>query len=134
MQDLSSTETIAPDRRGPAGPELVRGLGPFASGYDLLLCDVWGVVHNGVAPFEKAIDALVRFRDGGGSVVLLTNAPRPQGKVIRMLDGLGVPERAYDSVVTSADVTAAMIMARGAEPLAHIRPGYEDTPLCGAGK
>ncbi len=82
-------------------PRFVPGLGELAPNYDVLLCDVWGVVHNGVAYFEKAIDALSRFRDKGGSVILITNAPRPKAKIVRSLDRLRVPHDAYDDIVTS---------------------------------
>ncbi len=103
------------------------GLGELAPNYDVLLCDVWGVVHNGVAYFEKAIDALSRFRDKGGSVILITNAPRPKAKIVRSLDRLRVPHDAYDDIVTSGDVTTAMIVARGSEPLAHIGPAVDES-------
>lgn len=108
-------------------PRFVAGLAELAPDYDIVLCDVWGVVHNGVAYFEKAIDALIRFRDNGGAVVLITNAPRPKAKIIRMLDRLKVPHEAYDGVVTSGDVTVAMIVARGDEPLAHIGPSLDES-------
>ena len=60
-------------------PRFVGGLRDLAANYDVILCDVWGVVHNGVIQYEKATDALRRFRERGGSVVLITNAPRPRG-------------------------------------------------------
>jgi len=91
------------------------------------LCDVWGVIHNGVAYFEKAVDAAIRFRDQGGQVVLITNAPRPRAKIVHMLDRLAVPHEAYDGVVSSGDVTIAMIVARGGAPLAHIGPGFDES-------
>jgi ribonucleotide monophosphatase NagD (HAD superfamily) len=53
----------------------------LAPDYDVVLSDVWGVVHNGVAAFPEACDALTRFREKGGTVVLITNAPRPNGVV-----------------------------------------------------
>ncbi|MGH6857701.1 MAG: TIGR01459 family HAD-type hydrolase, partial [Methylocella sp.] len=56
---------------------LVRGLADFASGYKVILSDVWGVVHNGLVAFERATKALGRFRAGGGRVVLMTNSPNP---------------------------------------------------------
>ena len=61
---------------------LVRGLADLASGYDVILSDVWGVVHNGLVTFEKAIEALGRFRAGGGKVVLMTNPPNPSRFVV----------------------------------------------------
>lgn len=101
---------------------ILDGLRAVASDYDLLLCDVWGVVHDGRRAFAQAGDALTRFRTGGGTVVLLTNAPRPHGPVVTQLDHLGVPRSAYDEIVTSGDATVALIEARGAEPLFHIGP------------
>src|SRR6186997_3150550 len=62
----------------------------LARNYDAVLSDVWGVVHNGVASFPAACEALTRFREKGGSVVLISNAPRPGDQVIRLLDHLHV--------------------------------------------
>lgn len=87
----------------------IDGLGELARSYDGILCDVWGVLHNGVAAWPGAIEALSRFRAGGGSVVMITNAPRPNGPVLKQLAGLGVPDGVFDAVVTSGDVTRALI-------------------------
>jgi HAD superfamily hydrolase (TIGR01459 family) len=100
----------------------VAGLGELAPGYDVVLCDIWGVVHNGRQHFARACAALARFRADGGTVVLITNAPRPQGPVRAQLDRLGVPHAAYDAIVTSGDVTLAFIEERGTRPLYHIGP------------
>ncbi len=72
-----------------------------------VLCDVWGVVHNGIIQYEKATDALRRFREKGGSVILITNAPRARARVQSFLDNLHVPRDAYDGIVTSGDVTTS---------------------------
>jgi len=107
----------------PAPPPLLDRFGPLAPDYDLVLSDVWGVVHNGVAATPEACDALVRFRAAGGTVVLITNAPRPGEVVARTtLDHLGVPRTAYDGIVSSGDVTRALIAARAGERLFHIGP------------
>ena len=82
-----------------SSPLFANHFAPLANRYDLLLCDVWGVVHNGVAATPEACDALRRFRKRGGSVVLITNAPRPGDVVARFtLDRLGVPRDAYDGL------------------------------------
>jgi len=95
----------------------------LARGYDVALCDVWGVVHNGAAATSEACDALGRFRKQGGTVVLITNAPRPGEIVARTtLDRLGVPRAAYDGIVSSGDVTRALIAARAGAPVFHIGP------------
>jgi HAD superfamily hydrolase (TIGR01459 family) len=95
----------------------------IAAGYDVLLSDVWGVVHNGVAATPEACDALTRFRKRGGSVVLITNAPRPGEVVARFtLDRLGVAREAYDGIVSSGDVTHALIAERAGLRVFHIGP------------
>lgn len=94
----------------------------MARDYDVLLCDLWGVVHNGRQVFRPASEALTRFRAGGGTVVLITNAPRPRGPVLEQLAELGVTRDAFDAIVTSGDVTIASIAERGEAPLYHIGP------------
>jgi len=101
---------------------------PLARAYDVLLCDVWGVVHNGVAAFAEAGDALTRFRAAGGTVILITNAPRPGAAVQKILDGLGVPRSAYDAITSSGDVTRGIIEARPAQRVFHIGPP-RDRPI-----
>lgn len=81
----------------------------IASRYDVVLCDVWGVLHNGVTAFSGASDALIEARAKGLTVVLITNSPRPFPGVKLQLRSLGVPDEAYDSIVTSGDVTRALI-------------------------
>ena len=81
----------------------------------MLFCDVWGVVHNGIAAFPAACDALMRFRDGGGTAILITNAPRAGDAVARILDRLGVPHDAYDAITSSGDVTRGIVAARPGE-------------------
>lgn len=99
-----------------------------APNYDVLLSDVWGVVHNGVAATADACDALRRFRAQGGTVVLITNAPRPGEFVQKFIDGLKVPRESYDAIVSSGDVTRALIRERAGERVAHIGPA-RDLPI-----
>ncbi len=100
----------------------VDGLMELASGYGALLCDVWGVLHNGVTAFPAAVDAIRRFRHAAGPVILITNAPRPNPSVRLQLRQLGVPDDAYDELVTSGDVTRALIAERPGVRLLHIGP------------
>ena len=58
-------------------PVILGGLGEIASGYDALLCDVWGVLHDGRQVRRPDAEALHRFRRARGPVILLSNAPRP---------------------------------------------------------
>ena len=100
----------------------------LAAGYDAVLSDVWGVIHNGVAATPEACDALVRFRAQGGTVALITNAPRPGAVVTKFLDKLNVPREAYDAIVSSGDVTRAVISKRPGKNVFHIGPP-RDLPI-----
>lgn len=109
-------------------PEIVEKFAPLAGGYDVLFCDVWGVVHNGLAAFPAACDALTRFRNGGGTVILITNAPRPGEAVQRILDRLGVPRDCYDAIVSSGDVTRGIVESRLGQRVFHLGPP-RDLPI-----
>ena len=75
------------------------------AGVDVLLSDIWGVVHNGLVAFPEACEALHTFRSRGGTVILITNAPRPADSVQRQLRKLGVADDTYDAIVSSGDLT-----------------------------
>jgi HAD superfamily hydrolase (TIGR01459 family) len=107
---------------------LIERFAPLAQDYDVLFCDVWGVVHNGVATFADACAALTRFREGGGTAILITNAPRPDSAVMRILDRLVVPRAAYDAIVSSGDVTRGIVAARLNESVFHLGP-ERDLPI-----
>ncbi|MDL2402763.1 TIGR01459 family HAD-type hydrolase [Rhizobium mayense] len=77
--------------------------------YDVALCDVWGVLHNGVSAYKEASIALEAARGQGLTVVLITNSPRIAPKVVEQLRQIGVPDSAYDRIVTSGDVTRRLI-------------------------
>lgn len=97
----------------------------LAPRYDAVLCDVWGVVHNGVAAFAEACEALMRFRARGGTVILVSNAPRPGHIIVKQLDRLGVPRAAYDAIVTSGDVAQHYMAARPGAAIYHLGPGRD---------
>src|SRR5436190_13247209 len=83
----------------------VEQLRDLVAGIDVVLSDIWGVVHNGVESFPQACEALHRFRVEGGTVILITNAPRPADSVQRQLRKLGVADESYDAIVSSGDLT-----------------------------
>ena len=72
---------------------------------DVVLSDIWGVVHNGLESFPEACAALHSYRTHGGTVILITNAPRPADSVQRQLQKLGVADNTYDAIVSSGDLT-----------------------------
>jgi HAD superfamily hydrolase (TIGR01459 family) len=104
-------------------------LSDLAPDYDAILSDVWGVVHNGVVAHAEAVEALRRFRQAGGRVVLITNAPRAVAPIVGMLDRLHVPRDAYDAVITSGEVTRAMIAPYRGKIIHHIGPPTIDDSI-----
>jgi HAD superfamily hydrolase (TIGR01459 family) len=104
-------------------------LADLAPNYVAVLSDVWGVLHNGVAAFPEAIDALQRFRGGGGRVVLITNAPRASSAIVTLLDDLRVPRDAYDAIVSSGDVTRGIIAPYRGKVIHHVGPPQIDDSL-----
>ncbi len=92
--------------------QIVSNLSDISDRYDALFCDLWGCVHNGISAYPEAVAALRAFRDKGGKVVLLTNAPRPRAEVEDQLKVWGIPDDAWDTIATSGD-SARLAMFRG---------------------
>ncbi len=103
----------------------IAGLDEISGRYDAILCDIWGVLHNGMASFPDASGCLASFRRRGGVVVLITNAPRPAAVVRRQLVKLGVFAHAFDAIATSGDVTVQLIVERIDNPVLHIGPARD---------
>ncbi|MBV9112185.1 MAG: TIGR01459 family HAD-type hydrolase [Hyphomicrobiales bacterium] len=106
-------------------PPIVDGLGALADRFDVLLCDVWGVLHNGLEAYPEAAEALRRFRSRGGTVILISNAPRPHEAVEKRLAQLGVTREAFDDFVTSGDLTREVVASRPGVPLHHMGPARD---------
>lgn len=94
-------------------PKIISGLHEIAPDHDALICDVWGVLHNGKVPHLLAAAALKRFREQG-TVILLTNAPRPVADVEAILKRIGVPLDCYDTIVTSGVAAREDMIVRSA--------------------
>jgi len=99
--------------------------------YDGLLCDIWGVLHNGEAAFGDAVDALCKTRASGRVVILITNAPRLSRDIYPQLARLGIPTEAFDSIITSGDVIAQLIAKQPDAPLFHFGPERDQSVLEG---
>jgi HAD superfamily hydrolase (TIGR01459 family) len=112
-------------------PRLISGLSEIASGHDALICDVWGVVHDGARHHPAAADALYRFKEKHGPVVLLTNAPRVPAEVQAQCTSYGLPPDCYDAIVSSGGAAReelARRSAKGTVPLYYIGPD-RDLPM-----
>ncbi|MFA5899312.1 MAG: TIGR01459 family HAD-type hydrolase [Hyphomicrobium sp.] len=107
-------------------PPIITHAGELLSRYDVIFCDVWGVLHDGHHAFEAACDALLRFRAGGGTVILVSNAPVPGERVAAMLDTRAVPRNAYDGIVASGEIALRHIADKGYRRLHCIGPRDRD--------
>src|SRR5437879_9827137 len=87
----------------------VEQLRDLVDGKEVVLSDIWGVVHNGLEAFPEACEALHTYRKNGGTVILITNAPRPADSVQRQLRKLGVADETYDAIVSSGDLTRLFV-------------------------
>ncbi len=114
-------------------PQIVTGLSDIAGDYDALIVDIWGVMHNGSAPFDGVDDALETYRAQGGKVLLLSNAPRPGTAALKRLHTLGNRETSYDGILTSGDVTRATLNELGGQgkTCCHIGPDKDDDLIAG---
>jgi HAD superfamily hydrolase (TIGR01459 family) len=108
-------------------------LGALQNAYDILLCDIWGVVHNGEAAFPEGCAALSEWRATAGPVILISNSPRPAPGVIEQMDELGVPREAWSDIVTSGDVTRVLLTERRGAPVFTIGPKRDDPLYDGLG-
>lgn len=108
---------------------IVESLSDIADHYNAVFCDLWGCVHDGVRAYNEAIEALRAFKAGGGTVLLLTNAPRPRASVATQLDHFGVPRDCWDIIATSGDsARAAMLTGAVGEKIWHIGETH-DSPF-----
>ncbi|MGB0496745.1 MAG: TIGR01459 family HAD-type hydrolase [Rubricella sp.] len=87
----------------------IESLADIAGQYDALYCDLWGCLHNGIEPFPEAVAALRSFVADGGSVILLTNSPKPKEGVAEQLAGMGVPGEIYHGIASSGDAALAAL-------------------------
>lgn len=104
----------------------------FSDAYPVWFCDIWGVVHDGHAPFPVTVEALKRHRARGGSVILVTNSPRSNRGVEAQLLEIGVDPASHDRIVTSGDVTQVLMKLHGGGRVFHLGAArdhsiYEDT-------
>ncbi len=106
---------------------IIDRLAEIADAYDVLYCDLWGCLHDGVRVFDDAVAALTAFRQGGGTVILLTNSPRPAGPVAKQILSLGAPDDCYDAIISSGDAAQAALEAgRFGAKVFHIGPERDD--------
>jgi HAD superfamily hydrolase (TIGR01459 family) len=110
-------------------PPILASAADLLQAYDVLFCDVWGVVHNGQRAYADAGEALARFRAGGGTVILVSNAPVPAAGVEQVLDKTGARRDAWDAIVSSGDIALRHITEKGYRSLHRVGPPARDRSL-----
>jgi HAD superfamily hydrolase (TIGR01459 family) len=96
-------------------PAALPAFADLAPRYDAVICDVWGVLHDGRSAHASAGIALAAYREAGGKVLLLSNAPRPAASVARDLETLDVRRDCYDAILTSGDAAREAVAAAQAQ-------------------
>lgn len=109
----------------PPAMNFLDNLDAVSANYDVLLCDIWGVIHNGRAPYTAAGDALAAFRARGGKVVLISNVPKQRDPIPGQLERIGVRADCYDAIVTSGDAIRVELAARAPGPFYKIGPSID---------
>ena len=107
--------------------QFIGSFSEISANYNVALVDLWGCVHNGMAIHRGAETALQGFRQNGGYVVLVTNAPRPRDAVQARLDEMGLARDAYDAIATSGDAAQeAMLIGAVGQRIWHLGPQKDD--------
>lgn len=81
--------------------ELWAGIEKHLGRFDLIICDLWGVMHDGLKLHTDAEAAIECARNAGVKTVFLSNAPRPRDYVRQHLTDMGLNQDLTDLVVTS---------------------------------
>ena len=117
---------------------LLGGLGEIAHDYDGFILDLWGVLHDGSAPFPGVLAALARLKGMGKRIVVLSNAPRRAALVAARMNEIGIPATLYDHVHSSGEETWQHLATRDDPFYAtlgrrcyHIGPSRDDNMLAG---
>ena len=121
------TVNTLPER--PAMTDLIPSLATISGRYDAVFCDLWGCLHNGKAPFPAAVAALRAFKAQGGTVLLLTNSPRPKSSVVAQLAQIGVPDDCWDEIVSSGDAAQYALLAGMVGTRVHHIGAAKDAPF-----
>jgi len=89
----------------PASPEppLLPGLAALADRFDGFLLDQWGVLHDGTNAYPHAHDCLIRLRDAGKRVVILSNSGRLSAYNAALMERIGFARDLFETVVSAGE-------------------------------
>jgi HAD superfamily hydrolase (TIGR01459 family) len=110
----------------PSPPPILTASRDLLARYDVLFCDVWGVVHDGFRAYPGAMRALTAFRRQGGTVVLVSNAPVPAERVAEMLADKAVDRNSFDAIVSSGAIALEHVVEKAYGSVYVIGPRDRD--------
>ena len=105
--------------------QIIQSLTDISDRYDVLLCDLWGCVHDGVKVYPEAIPALRAFRAAGKIVVLLTNSPRDRHAVAEQVARFGLPDDCWDTIASSGDAARAALFTGAVQRVREVKSAAE---------
>lgn len=100
----------------------ITGLREIISGKKAILCDLWGVLHNGREVFPGALRALSNLRENNTFVILLSNSPKPASLVRTQIKKIGIKQNLYDGIVSSGDLAREFLGKRQENSFFFIGP------------
>jgi HAD superfamily hydrolase (TIGR01459 family) len=129
---LTQMREVKEDEPTTMHTQIVSHVAPILANYDVLLCDIWGVVHDGRVAIPENCAALTRFRERGGTVVLVSNAPVPPDAVARILADKTVPRAAWDRIVSSGGLAIEHLLSHGYQRVHRLGPPGRDAAFFAA--
>lgn len=116
-------------QKGPDMTQMIATFSDISFRYRAVFCDLWGCLHNGKTAYPAAVAALQAFRAQGGTVVLMTNAPRPFGSVAAQLERIGAPRDCYDFIISSGDAAQHALVTGAVGFKVHFIGAEKDMPF-----
>jgi HAD superfamily hydrolase (TIGR01459 family) len=84
--------------------KFIQGISQIVKDYDLLIVDIWGVIHDGNSPYPDIIETLTYLRQQQKKIILLSNAPRRASKVKEVLEKMKITDQYYDLIISSGEL------------------------------
>ncbi|WP_234822727.1 TIGR01459 family HAD-type hydrolase [Ensifer adhaerens] len=92
----------------------IEGLGEIADRYDAFLIDQFGVLRDGLGPYPGAAETLVKLKDAGKRIIILSNSGKRSAENDRRLVDLGFVAGSWDWFLTSGEVAWQILRREGA--------------------
>lgn len=96
-------------RRSSNTMKVLKGVRDLVDDFDVFLLDMWGVLHNGSAPYAGVLEAVDRLRqatnkDRNKRLIILSNSSKRVDHSIKMLRKLGFSDDSFAQIITSGEV------------------------------